>query len=84
MYRHIEQDLIDWKQQYPRKPLLIRGARQVGKSYIVEKFAKTYFTVKCQLELPVATTRIAGVVQNFLLFYFQFFIFEPVTLTRNI
>ena len=44
MYRKIEQDLVNWKQQHPRKPLLIRGARQVGKSYIIEKFAKAHFT----------------------------------------
>lgn len=38
MFRLIENDLLAWKTQINRKPLLIRGARQVGKSYSVEKF----------------------------------------------
>lgn len=43
MKRNLEQDLIRWKSQKTRLPLLIRGARQVGKSYLVESFAKTHF-----------------------------------------
>jgi len=43
MFRLIENDLLAWKTQIGRKPLLIRGARQVGKSYIIEKFGKAQF-----------------------------------------
>lgn len=43
MFRLIENDLIAWKTQINRKPLLIRGARQVGKSYTVEKFGHAHF-----------------------------------------
>lgn len=43
MFRLIENDLLAWKNQPNRKPLLLRGARQVGKSYIVEKLGKTHF-----------------------------------------
>lgn len=43
MKRDIENDLLRWKQQSGRMPLLLRGARQVGKSYIIEKFGKTEF-----------------------------------------
>ncbi len=43
MHRFIEQDLKTWKNQSIRKPLLVRGARQVGKSYIIEHFGKTFF-----------------------------------------
>ena len=35
--------LIDWAQDSQRKPLLLRGARQVGKSYLVEQLAKQSF-----------------------------------------
>ncbi len=31
-----------WKDKKTRKPLVIRGARQVGKSYLVRQFAQTY------------------------------------------
>lgn len=38
--RKIEKDLIEWKNNTNKKCLLIRGARQVGKTYIIDKFAK--------------------------------------------
>lgn len=37
--RDIEQKLKDWKDSSIRKPLILRGARQVGKTSIVRKFA---------------------------------------------
>lgn len=44
MKRLIDQTLLDWKNDPRRKPLVIRGARQVGKTYSVEYFGKTQFT----------------------------------------
>lgn len=41
-YRSIEQDLLQWKQSSHRKPLIIRWARQVGKTTVVKKFGKQY------------------------------------------
>jgi uncharacterized protein len=43
MNRYIIRNLNDWKNSTRKKPLLIRGARQVGKSYIIEEFIKTRF-----------------------------------------
>jgi uncharacterized protein len=43
MKRDMESDLLRWKDQERRMPILVRGARQVGKTYIVEKFGKEYF-----------------------------------------
>lgn len=40
--RKIDSFLIEWKKNPDRLPLIIRGARQVGKTYSIEKFAKTY------------------------------------------
>lgn len=40
MKRQILDKLIDWKNTKNKKPLIIYGARQVGKTYIVNKFAK--------------------------------------------
>ncbi|OGS27828.1 MAG: hypothetical protein A2297_06765 [Elusimicrobia bacterium RIFOXYB2_FULL_48_7] len=53
MQRDIEKDLHQWKQQKDKLPLLMRGARQVGKSYIVEKFGAQEFnnTVTVNFEL---------------------------------
>ena len=40
--RALEQHLNDWKAEQHRKPLIIRGARQVGKTTLVKKFAESY------------------------------------------
>lgn len=38
--RKIESVLVDWKNSGAKKPLVIKGVRQCGKTYIVQKFAK--------------------------------------------
>lgn len=43
MYRRITEDLKAWKAKETRKPLIIVGARQVGKTYIVREFAKAEY-----------------------------------------
>ncbi|MGZ3732610.1 MAG: AAA family ATPase, partial [Parachlamydiaceae bacterium] len=43
MKRDIEKDLLEWKEHPRHLPLLLRGARQVGKSYIIEKFGREQF-----------------------------------------
>lgn len=52
MKRSILADLLRWKESPARMPLLIRGARQVGKTYTVEEFGKLHFdrTVVCNFE----------------------------------
>lgn len=40
--RRVISNLEEWKQSPSRKPLIIRGARQVGKTTIVHEFGKTY------------------------------------------
>ena len=40
--RKIIRDLLQWKERDNRKPLVLRGARQVGKTTAVEEFAKNY------------------------------------------
>jgi len=50
--RKNEQFLKEWKQKKQRKPLVIRGARQTGKTWLIEEFGKKSFTnfVKINLE----------------------------------
>jgi len=43
MKRNIYKSLIEWKEDVSHKPLLIRGARQVGKTYIVNEFGNNEF-----------------------------------------
>jgi len=40
--RNISINLQEWKQRKDRKPLVLRGARQVGKTTLIKQFAKTY------------------------------------------
>mgnify|MGYP003292707118 CR=1 FL=1 len=44
MERKYLKNLVEWYKDEDRKPMLVLGARQVGKSYLVEElFAKRYF-----------------------------------------
>ncbi len=40
--REIDKDLLAWKQDDSRKPLLLRGARQVGKSSAIRELARNF------------------------------------------
>lgn len=40
--RHALKNLESWKASKNRKPLILRGARQVGKTTLAKEFAKSY------------------------------------------
>lgn len=44
MKRKISKELISWKKTSTRKPLLLQGARQVGKTYCLEEFGRSEFS----------------------------------------
>lgn len=43
MKRNAISELICWKNDIDRKPLIIRGARQVGKTWLMQDFGKNYY-----------------------------------------
>lgn len=43
MYRDIYKQLLAWKQKTDRKPLVLDGARQIGKTWIVQEFGKNEY-----------------------------------------
>ena len=43
MRRNLMRNLVDWKNKMKRGPLLLLGARQVGKTYLLREFAETQF-----------------------------------------
>ena len=43
MYREKIEVLKNWKNSDIRKPLIIRGARQVGKTWLAKEFGKTEY-----------------------------------------
>lgn len=52
MKRKITQQLIEWKNSLARKPLILNGARQVGKTFILREFGRENYknTVYVNLE----------------------------------
>ena len=43
MYRKIMPELKEWKNKKDRLPLILKGARQVGKTWILQEFGKECF-----------------------------------------
>ena len=55
MERALMQDLITWKENPGKKPLVIQGVRQCGKTFLIEDFAKRHYTdvVYCRFDKDV-------------------------------
>ena len=43
MRRIALKNLLDWKNSSSRKPLILNGARQVGKTWLLREFAKSHY-----------------------------------------
>lgn len=43
MFRKAINELITWKNSNDRKPMIIRGARQVGKTWLMREFGRTQY-----------------------------------------
>lgn len=58
MKRKIYNELVNWKDKLGRMPLIVNGARQVGKSYILQEFGKKEFDnyIIVNLEVDKALT----------------------------
>lgn len=41
--RNAMQDLINWKSSEERKPMVLKGARQVGKTWLMKEFGQNYY-----------------------------------------
>ena len=59
MERKIEHKLVEWAESSERQPLLLQGARQVGKSYLLDWLGETYFenTVHVNLETQLSIAK---------------------------
>lgn len=59
MYRNIIEKLKAWKKSEFRKPLILAGARQVGKTFILKEFGKAEYSnvayVNCDKEAMAKT-----------------------------
>lgn len=43
MERYVMNKLVEWKNKPGRKPLILKGARQVGKTWLMKEFGKRHF-----------------------------------------
>ena len=43
MKRELESKLLAWKNNSARKPLIVMGARQVGKTYLLQQFGNNHY-----------------------------------------
>ena len=43
MKRYAIEKLVQWKTEKKRKPLILRGARQVGKTWLMKEFGRSHF-----------------------------------------
>ncbi|MCD4789998.1 MAG: ATP-binding protein [Bacteroidales bacterium] len=77
MIRFFTEYLTDWKNRTHRKPLIVRGARQVGKTYTIEKFGNKYFSdvIKVNFEETpelkqfFITNNVEQIVQNLEIYF---------------
>ncbi len=49
MYRVVLEKLKEWKERSDRLPLILLGARQVGKTWLLKEFGKQYFNDVCYI-----------------------------------
>ncbi len=43
MKRNVLEKMVQWKESADRKPLVLKGARQVGKTWLMKEFGKNYY-----------------------------------------
>ena len=79
MYRKIEEELLKWKDKF-KLPLMLIGARQTGKTYILEKFCKENFNNYIHINLD-KEENIAEVFENSIE---QDVIIEKIEIIKNI
>lgn len=60
MYREISDELIKWKDSKHRKPLIVTGVRQCGKTYVLKKFGEQFFENICYINFE-SNSNYAGV-----------------------
>ena len=64
MYRKIMEKLIEWKNDIDRKPLILNGARQVGKTWILKEFGKKYYSKTAYINMD-QNSRMKELFENF-------------------
>lgn len=65
MYRKITEKLLEWKEVIKGKTaLLIDGARRIGKTYVVEEFAKTEYKSFIKVDFSLVGKELKSIFEN--------------------
>ena len=59
MERVLINELHKWKDKPDRKPLILRGARQVGKTWLLKDFGKKFFN-NSSLKFEITAKRLCA------------------------
>lgn len=73
--RKIYSDLLNWKSEGGKTALLIEGARRVGKSTIVEEFAKQQYKSYVLIDFSIASDDVKSLFTNYASSLNDFFFF---------
>ncbi len=64
MYRKVSEYLEQWRASKYRKPLIIQGARQVGKTYAILEFGKRHYDNVAHFNFQTSETLAATFAEN--------------------
>lgn len=64
MRRKIYQDMLQWKSKNGESALLVQGARRVGKSYIVEAFAKAEYNSYILIDFNIVDQQVKDMFEH--------------------
>ena len=64
MQRFAMDKLVEWKNNTNRKPLVIMGARQVGKTWLMKEFGKLYYDKVAYISFYNNTSMICSSTNN--------------------
>ena len=62
--RKIEETLLQWKSKPDHNPIVIKGVRQCGKTFIVQKFAQENYDSVVYINFALETDRITAFLGN--------------------
>ena len=60
--RNLTKELIDWKNRDKHSPLILRGARQVGKTSLIRSFAAEHFDHVFEINFEVFSVNSLGFI----------------------
>src|SRR3990167_11299615 len=88
MKRHLINALRHWRKQKDRKPLILMGVRQTGKTYLLENFGRKDFTnyhvINFEKQTQAKTIFEADLEPDRILTDLQFFLKKPIDIKQDL